>query len=84
MNEIVITPEGTAIKVENDDEYMDSCNKVSEYISSLPLTAEQNNTLVAMLTENQRIGRKSAFMQGVKTYAELASVLLNRSDFPLN
>ena len=69
--------------IENTPEYIARINEISEYIHSLPLTTEQNNTLVRMLTECQKQGRLDAFKQAIGLYSELAILTLSDCEHPM-
>lgn len=69
--------------IENTPAYLARINEISEYIRSLPLTTEQNNTLVHMLTECQKLGRLDAFKQAIVLFRELAILTLSDCEHPL-
>jgi hypothetical protein len=54
----------TVIELTQGDEYMQSVREVSDYFKSLPLSHEQNDTLINLMLHNTNAGREDAFWQG--------------------
>ena len=65
------------IHMENSPELLALVNEISEYIVSLPLTTEQNDKLVHILTEFQNQARKDAFTQGFELGIKVMTGLLS-------
>lgn len=53
------------IQIERTEEFLEAAKKVSEYIHSLPLSHEQNDTLVQMLLDQTQAAERSAFRFGL-------------------
>lgn len=52
------------IKIEKGENYLTTAKKLSDLIRTLPLTAEQNDTLVYAIMEHVNAGRIEAYKQG--------------------
>lgn len=52
------------IVLDKGEMFLKSAKEVSEYLKALPLTKEQNDTLVALMLEHVGQARQDAFMQG--------------------
>ena len=55
-----------AIQIERTAEMTTVARELSDYIKSLPLTAEQNNTLVPLIVKQVQEAERGAFVQGFK------------------
>ena len=55
------------IKIDKGPEYLRTAQELSDIIAELPLTAEQNNRLIAGILAHSGAGRKEAFVQGLMT-----------------
>jgi hypothetical protein len=57
--------EGTEITIVRTDAEITAMKHVSDYVRSLPLASEQNNRLVELLTDMQRIISEEQFINGM-------------------
>ena len=55
-----------AIQIERTAQMIAAAHKLSDYIKDLPLTAEQNDTLVSSMIEQVQEAERGAFVQGFK------------------
>ena len=55
------------IKIDKGPEYLRTAQELSDIIADLPLTAEQNDRLIAGILAHSSAGRKEAFKQGLMT-----------------
>ena len=53
------------IQIERTEEFLEAANKLSEYISNLPLSHTQNDTLVQLAVEQTQAAERSAFRFGL-------------------
>lgn len=54
------------IVLDKGEMFLKSAKEVSEYLKALPLTKEQDDTLVELMLEHVGQARQDAFMQGFK------------------
>ncbi|WP_435322136.1 hypothetical protein [Muriventricola aceti] len=55
-----------AIQIERTEQMTAATYELSNYIKSLPLTTEQNNTLVSLMVKQVQEAERGAFVQGFK------------------
>lgn len=55
-----------AIQIERTDKMIAVARELGDYIRGLPLTAEQNNALVALTIKQVQEAERGAFVQGFK------------------
>lgn len=55
------------ITIDKGSEYLRTAQELSDIIAELPLTAEQNDRLIAGILAHSSAGRKEAFKQGLMT-----------------
>lgn len=55
-----------AIQIERTAEMTTAARELSDCIKGLPLTAEQNNTLVSLIVKQVQEAERGAFVQGFK------------------
>lgn len=55
------------IKIDKGPKYLRTAQELSDIIAELPLTAEQNNRLIAGILAHSSAGREEAFVQGLMT-----------------
>ncbi len=60
------------IIIERTKEFTESAKSLSDFISALPLSAEQNDKLVHGMVEQVELAEKAAFMQGFAIGVEYA------------
>lgn len=53
------------IEIKKGEQYIKTANKLSEVISALHLSADDNNKLIAVILEHTEAGRAEAYAQGV-------------------
>lgn len=56
----------TDIAIEKNSETLETAKAVSDYLSSLPLTVEQNDRLVYLMADNLMAALRNGFLEGVK------------------
>lgn len=79
-NIIPMNSDSESIYIEKSQEYIDSTREVSDYIGSLPLSREHNNTLIAMLVEHLNIRAKDAFAHGFYVGVKSATWVIEHED----
>lgn len=57
--------EESYIQIERTEEFLEAAKKLSEYISSLPLSYAQNDTLVHLTVEQVQAAERNAFRFGL-------------------
>ncbi len=60
-----------AVEIEKTPQYMQTVNAVSDYLKDLPLSAEQNNTLIDLMVKSHQQGVQDAFKQGFELAFEM-------------
>ena len=55
-----------AIQIERTEQMIAAAQELSDYIKSLPLTAEQNNALVSLIVKQTQGAEHGAFVEGFK------------------
>lgn len=62
--ETVWGTEDFGIEIERDEAFQKAARELSDYIWSLPLTAEQNDRLVSLIVRQVQVAEKGGFIQG--------------------
>ncbi|GMB01858.1 hypothetical protein [Pelosinus sp. IPA-1] len=65
------------IKIERSEEFYISTRMISEFICNLPLSAADNDRLIALLVEQLQEAENTAFLQGFGMGCEMAKALNN-------
>ena len=60
-----------SIELRKSEEMLRTAKRVSDYLSGLPLTVEQNDRLVALMLEHMQATHRSGFAEGVRFMLEL-------------
>lgn len=60
-----------AVEIEKTPQYMQTVNAVSDYLKGLPLSVEQNNTLIDLMVKSHQQGVQDAFKQGFELVFEM-------------
>ncbi len=62
--ETVWGTEDFGIEIERDEAFQKAARELSDYIWSLPLTAEQNDRLISLTVRQVQVAEKGGFIQG--------------------
>ena len=60
-----------AVEIKKTSQYLKTVNAVSDCLKGLPLSAEQNNTLVGLMVKSHQQGVQDAFRQGFELAFEM-------------
>jgi stage III sporulation protein SpoIIIAA len=71
------------LEIKSTPRFIASAKALSIFISSLPLTHEQHNRLIDMIVDHQAIARNDAFRQGVIIMRDLARMVLEDDEYPV-
>ncbi len=55
-----------SIEIQRTPEFLEVAKRLSDFISGLPLTKEQNDRLIHEMIEQVQLAERAAFMQGYK------------------
>ena len=58
--------EEVQLEIERTEEFYDTAKVVSAYLKALPLSVEQNDNLIALLTKHVNAAEKSGYLYGFK------------------
>lgn len=61
-----------AIELKRSEEFYKTAQKLSDYIKKLPLSNDENDTLVSIILEHVTAAEKSAFAQGFNMAMDFA------------
>lgn len=70
MNNLTATEQGY-IRAERSPEFYQTARELSDFIKTLPLTAEQNDRLIGLAVQQVNQAERAAFFQGLRMSAEL-------------